>query len=171
MGLELIVPASEALNIYTSFVERAGEHDGHGAPHAGEAAARPARLRPIGWHAYNIARIEAGTPVYLIDFGPDSLPAQSGVLHDRVNFKKGCYLGQEIVARMHSRGHSKSQLIAIRFEPEESSRDPETGLPPQPVTGAAVLLAAAEPMEIGTITSSTLAPMLSSSPIAFAHLK
>lgn len=134
-----------------------------------EVIASP-KVRPAGWHAFNIARIEAGTPVYLIDFGPDSLPAETGVLLDRVNFKKGCYLGQEIVARMNARGHPKQQLVGIRFEVDEAMRDPQTGLPPQPVTGTVLSLAGGG-AEVGVVTSATLAPMLSSSPIAFAQAK
>lgn len=95
------------------------------------------RLRPCGWFAYNIARIEAGTPLFKIDFGPENLPAETGVLEDRVNFKKGCYLGQEVVARMHARGHPKQRLVALRFD-DDLPPGPD-GLPPLPVQGDRVL--------------------------------
>ncbi|QYU66872.1 hypothetical protein J4558_18175 [Leptolyngbya sp. 15MV] len=111
-GFEIILNADHALAVFQHLIEIG--HDQHnsdapelGTPGAGLAlhshrSAAHFRLRPAGWHAYNIARIEAGTPLYNIDFGPDSLPHETGdhVLHDRVSFTKGCYLGQEIVARM-----------------------------------------------------------------------
>src|SRR5678815_1620503 len=112
IGLELSVPAENAAAVYQLLLET-----GHGHDDGDEAGASSRyRLRPAGWHAFNIARIEAGRPLYNIDFGPDSLPHETGVLSDRVNFKKGCYLGQEIVARMESRGHSKRTLVGIRRE-------------------------------------------------------
>jgi folate-binding protein YgfZ len=135
------------------------------------------RLRPCGWFAYNIARIEAGTPLFKIDFGPDNLPAETGVIDDRVNFKKGCYLGQEIVARMHARGHPKQRLVALRFD-DDLPPGPD-GLPPLPVQGDRILAPATsdtgatigaqgEARPIGSITSSTFSPMLGRVPIAFA---
>ena len=52
--------------------------------------------------ATNTARLEAGTPYFRIDFGPTNLPHESGVLASRVSFTKGCYPGQEVVARIAS---------------------------------------------------------------------
>jgi folate-binding protein YgfZ len=124
------------------------------------------KARPIGWHAYNIARIEAGEPLFNIDFGPSNLPHQTGVLQRRVSFTKGCYLGQEIVARMHSRGHSKPALLGLRMQ-----RDvlPVAGAQVFAGPGAGASTALGE--QVGVITSSTLSPMLSAAPIAFAMLK
>jgi len=147
-GLELIMPRDDAARLADAL--------------QGETGARP-----IGWHAFNIARIEAGTPLYNIDFGPSSTPAETGVLEKRVSFTKGCYLGQEIVARMHARGHSKQLLVAIRFE---SVVEDESGLPRLPV-GGTLLTAPNSPEPVGAVASSTLSPMLGASPIAFAQVK
>src|SRR6185436_21150893 len=92
--------------------------------------ARTGLARRIGWHAYNIARLEAGWPIFNIDFGPDSLPHETGVLNDRVSFKKGCYLGQEVVARMQSLGHPKQRLVGLKAVEEtgaDEDRVPEAG--------------------------------------------
>lgn len=167
-GFELIVPVADAAGVYRALVE-AGHDPEHGAAALraeSGSAAREIGLRPAGWHAWNIARIEAGTPVYNIDFGPGSLPAETGVLDDRVSFTKGCFLGQEVVARMHSRGHSKQALVGVRFG---SITDESTGLARLPEAGGTVTLASGE--AVGAITSSTLAPMLGSAPIAFAAVK
>jgi folate-binding protein YgfZ len=141
------------------------------------------RLRAIGWHAFNVARIEAGRPLYNIDFGPDSLPAQSGVLHERVSFTKGCYLGQEVVARMHSRGHSKSLLVSVRVERVKIEAAPaadatEESRPEQyvqPGTGAALFVppapGAAVGAPVGAVTSSCVSPLLGSAPICLAQVK
>lgn len=170
-GLELVVPTKHALMIYQRLLEAGHDHHHEDmgsqlTPNA-NALGRKVNLRPAGWHAFNIARIEAGTPIYNLDFGDQSLPAETGVLQDRVSFKKGCYLGQEIVARMHARGHPKQCLVPVKFERID---DPATGLYKQPVTGAVLTVAGATD-PIGQVTSSALAPMLSSTPIAFAQVR
>lgn len=174
IGLELTCRTEHVEAVYTAILER-GSH-----PPAGEKAV----LRPAGWAAYNIARIEAGTPLYMLDFGPDSLPAETGLLADRVSFTKGCYLGQEIVARMKSLGHPKQELVAIdlpvaeqKFAGSDGTADAEGELPRQPITGSFVYpggttaetMAAAEP--VGAVTSATLSPMLGNKPICLAMLK
>jgi folate-binding protein YgfZ len=149
-GLEFLISPADAPAIYGRLI-------GAGA-------------RPAGWHAFNIARIEAGTPLYNIDFGPDSLPHETGVLHDRVSFKKGCYLGQEIVARMESRGHSKRSLVGVKCEVADPAAPAEQK--PLPTAGAEVWRAdAPDAAPVGVVTSSTLAPMLGWTPIGFAAVK
>jgi len=118
------------------------------------------RVRPVGWYALNIARIEAGVPIFNIDFGPSSLPHETGLLERRVNFAKGCYLGQEIVARTHSLGKPKQQLVGLR---------PGAGRLPE--AGAAVLAGATGGEPVGVVTSSTLSPMLGAVPVAFAMVR
>lgn len=130
------------------------------------------RLRRAGWHALNIARIEAGLPRFMLDFGPDSLPAETGVLDQRVSFTKGCYLGQEIVARMRSLGHPKRTLVSI--ECERRTVSPDRHDPLHPSTGAAVCLpapAGQTPTVVGAVTSAALAPSLGNLPICFAQVK
>lgn len=120
-------------------------------------------VRPIGWHAYNIARVEAGTPLFLIDFGPSNLPHETGVLGSRVSFTKGCYLGQEVVARLESLGKPKQVLVGLR-----------PGRDLLPVAEAQVFERLADGTMgnvIGAVTSSTLAPMLGARPIAMAMVR
>lgn len=126
-------------------------------------------IRPAGWHAFNIARIEHGTPLFNMDFGPENLPAETGVLNDRVSFTKGCYLGQEIVARMHARGHPKQVLVGLRgpsidFNSIEAAEQPEGGMAlheSESEAGDAV----------GAITSSTISPMLGAGVVCFGSVK
>ena len=124
------------------------------------------RVKRAGWHAYNIARLEAGTPLYHLDFGPDSLPAESGVLRSRVDFQKGCYLGQEVVARMDALGHPKQTLCALRLASAQHP-DPEH----QPSTGAPVFSMENDEAPVGAVTSSTRSPMLGDDVICFAQVK
>jgi folate-binding protein YgfZ len=181
-GFELIVPADAATRIVGKLIEL-----GHDAAHAtfeepGRAialrqAANPAttiRLQPIGWYAYNLARVEHGTPLFNVDFGAENLPAETGVLADRVSFTKGCYLGQEVVARMHARGQSKQTLVAVRFaRPASKDGQEQEGYPPLPESGAALGTIGADGalMPIGTITSAVPSPMLGMSPVAFAQVR
>jgi folate-binding protein YgfZ len=150
VGLELIVPYGQAPPVWEALLA---------------AAESVGRARPVGWFALNVARIEAGTPLFGIDFGPENLPHETGVLHDRVSFTKGCYLGQEIVARTESHGKPRQVLAGLR-----PTRDllPVAGAPVYAPAGGKG--AGAGP-QVGIVTSSTLAPMLGSTPVAFAMLK
>lgn len=170
VGLELIMGVKDAAKVYEELLS-AGRHTEpepgvSPAPNPWRNTAERTRLRLAGWHAWNIARIEAGTPIYNIDFGPESLPAETGVMGDRVSFTKGCYLGQEVVARMHARGHPKQMLVGVKFE---TRMDPGVGLPAQPVDGSQLHIEGGE--AVGAVSSATLAPMLGSAPVALASVK
>jgi aminomethyltransferase len=65
--------------------------------------------------AFEILRIEAGLPKMGAEIREDSIPLEVG-LWDEVSFVKGCYVGQEIIARMESRGKLAKQLVGIRLE-------------------------------------------------------
>lgn len=144
VGLVLTMPADAARTVY-------------------ERLAGVKGVRPCGWLAYNIARIEAGWPLFQIDFTSESLPAETGVLHDRVSFTKGCYLGQEVVARMQSLGKPKQVLVALRLAEGQAPR--------LPAERASIYADARGDKAIGNVTSSTIAPMLSAAPIALAQVR
>lgn len=178
-GFGLWVPTAEASQVYQTLLSAAGyETDQPDHRTDPEAAAKFAqrrreglRGRPIGWSAFNTARIEAGSPIFHIDFGHDSLPAETGILEEAVSFTKGCYLGQEIVARMKSLGHPKRLLVGLRIDGD--------GLP---VAGAQVTEPADAQTEsadtprathniIGGVTSSAVSPLLGQRPVVFAVMK
>jgi len=99
-------------------------------------------------------------------------------LSSRVSFTKGCYLGQEIVARIQSLGSPKQKVVAVRIDDKPGERGPTVGEEQQPECGAAVLTAAAggasaeaEPDVIGGVTSSAVSPMLGGAAICFATVK
>ena len=66
--------------------------------------------------AYETARIAAGVPRFGPDITPENFPAEAGILDRAVNFEKGCYPGQETVARMHYRGHPNKTLHRLTVE-------------------------------------------------------
>lgn len=78
-------------------------------------AALGARATPGGLAVWEVARVEAGRPEWGIDMD-DSTIAQEANLEqlDAISFTKGCYTGQEVVARVHFRGHVNRSLRGIR---------------------------------------------------------
>jgi folate-binding protein YgfZ len=75
-----------------------------GADLVGEAPAPPAGVRRCSLEAYESVRIEAGIPVMGKELDESTIPAEAGVVELSVSFTKGCYTGQELVARIDSRG-------------------------------------------------------------------
>jgi aminomethyltransferase len=152
-GYHLIVPTEHARAVWMDLVSRFGPALATGP----DTGVRPL-LRPIGWAAFNARRIEAGRPLFGIDFDETVLPAETALLDRAVSFTKGCYLGQEIVARMHARGQVARKIAGFRMNDDAL-----------PVAGTGVLDADQNP--IGAITSSTVSPVLSNASIGFAMLK
>lgn len=60
-----------------------------------------------------LMRINAGIPSIPIEIGPTDLPGEGGLVGDCVSLDKGCYLGQEVVARMHNVGRSQRALFLM----------------------------------------------------------
>ena len=148
-GIEIFVKTDQAVRLWDTLCASAEQAD--------------SRVRPVGWHAFNIARIENGSPLFNLDFGRDALPAETGLIDSHIHFAKGCYLGQEIVARMHSRGHPKQKLVGLRLSTPDAMGEwqPVTGTPLHDESGELV----------GAVTSSTISPMLGGEPVCFAMVK
>jgi len=70
-------------------------------------------LPPIDEAAYDYLRIEAGLPRFGRELTLDYIPLEAGLWAD-VSFSKGCYVGQEIIARMESRGKLAKRLVRLR---------------------------------------------------------
>ena len=71
---------------------------------------------PAGRDAYEAVRVRAGVPRFGADFTPENFPGECGILERAVSFNKGCYPGQETVARMHYRGHPNKELHRLVVE-------------------------------------------------------
>jgi folate-binding protein YgfZ len=80
------------------------------------AAAVHAHATPAGLGAWDIARVEAGRPEWGVDMDDATIP-QEAILEtlDAISYTKGCYTGQEVVARIHFRGHVNRTLRGLRF--------------------------------------------------------
>jgi folate-binding protein YgfZ len=104
--------------------------------------------RPFGFDALEILRIEAGEPRYGVDIDETNVVLEA-VPDDAVSFTKGCYVGQEIIARIHWRGHVAKKLAGLKFDEQgEVKRDDMVR-----TTGG---------KEIGRLTSLAFSPRLNS---------
>ena len=106
--------------------------------------------------AFEAARIEAGLPQYGIDFNEENLPQEVGRDREAVSFTKGCYLGQETVARIDALGHVNQRLVGVRF----FRRDVPSGGTELTREGRAV----------GSVTSAAFSPKLNA-PLALAMVR
>ncbi|MDQ3801896.1 MAG: hypothetical protein M3384_20930 [Acidobacteriota bacterium] len=105
-----------------------------------------------------VLRIENGLPLYGVDMDETTVVLETG-LDEAVSFKKGCYIGQEIIARIHFRGHVAKKLTGLIFD--------EAG-------GDAVKpndeIKSAEGKNAGRVTSVTFSPKLEKT-IALAYVR
>jgi tRNA-modifying protein YgfZ len=65
--------------------------------------------------ATEILRIESGVPRYGAEMGAETMPAEAGIVEAAVSFTKGCYIGQETVARLHYKGRPNRRLRGLRL--------------------------------------------------------
>jgi folate-binding protein YgfZ len=109
----------------------------------------------VGFDALDEARIVAGIGRCSQDFGHENFPQETGAEADGVSYSKGCYLGQEVVARIHYRGGVQRALRGLRFP---------GGAPP---VGTAVL--ASDGREAGVVTSTIVTPAHGAIGLAVLH--
>ena len=115
---------------------------------------------PVGWYVINMARVEQGAPIFMIDFDSNNLPHETNLTQSRVSFTKGCYLGQEIVARMESLGQPKQRIMQLRMDSDDL-----------PIAGTQLWkdkTGAGTP--IGVVTSSAISPLRGGVPAAIAMI-
>ena len=135
-GFDFVVPSNDAGSFFEA-LENAG-------------------ARPVGNDALEMLRIEAGVPRYGVDMDETNVVTEAA-LDDAVSYTKGCYVGQEIIARIKYRGHVAKKLSGLIFE---------QAVPLE--VGSAVQ--SSDSKEIGRITSTTYSPHLGRT-IALAYLK
>ena len=80
-------------------------------------AGDPLGLVEVDEPTFDLLRIEAGTPIFGRDITSRNLPQEVGRDSRAISFVKGCYLGQETVARIDALGHVNQLLCGIRLEP------------------------------------------------------
>ncbi len=133
LGIDLIATAGDAGRLRAFLA-------GSGAPE-------------VEFEAVEILRIEAGTPRFGAEMDAATMPAEAGIVEAAVDFEKGCYIGQETVARLHYRGKPNKHLRGLRLSAPAAA-------------GAALRLGE---KEVGTVGSSCVSPALG--PIALAIVR
>jgi len=79
------------------------------------AAAKQLGGRACGWQAFETARLEAGIPRFGADMDETNIPLECGIESRAITYAKGCYLGQEVINRIHSVGHVNRELRGLRL--------------------------------------------------------
>lgn len=79
-------------------------------------ALRAAGAEPVDEAAAEIIRVESGRPRFGLEMDERTMPAEAGITERAVSFTKGCYIGQETVARLHYRGRPNRHLRGLRLE-------------------------------------------------------
>ncbi len=125
-GFDFFISANEARNLHESLTK--------------------AGAQPVGPDALETLRIEAGIPRYGVDMDETNVVTETN-LDYAVSFTKGCYIGQEIIARIKYRGHVAKKLTGLIFENEVALE-----------SGARIL--SSDDKEIGRVTSLAFSPRL-----------
>jgi folate-binding protein YgfZ len=129
-----------------------------------QAAAVEAALRAAGntcgaifagEAALEVLRIEAGEPRHGAELGEHTLPAELRLVDRAISFTKGCYTGQEVVARMQSRGRVGHLLVGVALEGDAL-----------PAPGAAI---ASEGTRVGELTSVAHSPSAGAIALGFVR--
>ncbi len=114
-------------------------------------------LAELDLESFEVLRIEAGTPVFGRDVTEKNLPQEIGRDNQAINFVKGCYLGQETIARLDALGHVNQLLKGLLLAPQAN--------PPRP---GSVL--EADGKRVGYVTSSAISPGWNA-PVALAMVR
>jgi len=112
------------------------------------AAAKSVGGRVCGWTAFEIARIESGIPRFGADMDATNLPLECGIESRGVSYTKGCYIGQEVINRVHTIGHVNRELVGLRLTDD---------LKTLPAKGDKLFK---DGKEVGYITSAVFSPAL-----------
>jgi folate-binding protein YgfZ len=114
---------------------------------------RAAGAAEVSEQAAEIIRVESGRPRFGLEMGPETMPAEAGITERAVDFEKGCYIGQEPVARLHYRGKPNRTLRGLRLSGPAKHGDP---------------LVFGE-REVGSVATACISPALG--PIALAIVR
>ncbi len=106
---------------------------------------------PVGWDALEACRIERGVGRFGYDFDDTTLAPEAGLGH-AISYTKGCYVGQETVAKIHWRGHDQTarRLVALALDGDDFAGQPV------PARGTPIL---ADGKEAGHLTSAVRHPV------------
>ncbi|MCB9851363.1 MAG: folate-binding protein YgfZ [Phycisphaerales bacterium] len=137
---EFIVPATHADDFSKALKDAATKHN----------------MVAIDDAIYETIRIEAGVPVSIADIDDQVIPPETKQVERGISYVKGCYLGQEVIERMRSRGSMARQLVGVKLT---GDRLPEHNAP-----------IFANGKEVGRVTSACHSPALDA-PLALGYIK
>ncbi|AKJ07300.1 aminomethyltransferase [Archangium gephyra] len=95
-GVDLLVPRAGLEAVWKALVAAGGAFG----------------LKPLGWRAQEMLRVEAGVPRYGQDMVDTTIPLEAS-LTNAISYNKGCYIGQEVIARATFRGHMNRKLAGL----------------------------------------------------------
>jgi folate-binding protein YgfZ len=136
-GFDFYIPIEQTAAIWSRLIQVGGPHG----------------LKPVGLDALNSLRIEAGIPVFGIDMDESNFPMEAGLEARAISYTKGCYIGQETIARADAQGRMNKRLIGLELSGESVPKKGEPILAPPQGSGA-------EPKAVGTVTSAVHSPTL-----------
>ena len=125
-GYDILVPSDEAEAVWQGFLLKGGQGP-----------------IPVGLDALEILRLEAGQPRYGVDVDENTIVLEAGY-QDAISFTKGCYMGQEVVARATHIGRVNRRLVQLEVDASEKVK-----------AGSQIL---SDGTAIGSVTSSAISP-------------
>ncbi len=140
-GLDLFVPAERAALVLGSLLERGGP-----------------LIAPVGQEAWEIARVEQGVPRFGADLDEETIPLEANLAERALSFTKGCYVGQEVIARASYRGGVRRKLVGFRLDPG-----------PLPARKTALFKAVGDSKTAGELTTCLVSPRFG--PIALGYAR
>ena len=129
-GFDLFVPLTSVATVFEALVKAAPELGG----------------RACGWQALETARIEAGIPRFGQDMDDTNLAPETGQGERAISYSKGCYIGQEVIARIRTYGQVTKELRGLRLSGDDSDL---------PAKGCPIFH---QGKEVGYITSAVWSP-------------
>ena len=120
------------------------------------AALTNAGARVVSAEAIEVARVEAGYPIFGVDMTDDTIPLEAGIEDRAISLTKGCYVGQEVIIRVLHRGHGRvvRKLVSLRIDG------------PVPQRGARLFAA---DRDVGFVTSAVESPRLGTIAMGYVH--
>ena len=103
-GVDVLVPRGSLEAVWKALVQAGGAHG----------------LKPLGFEALELLRVEAGVPRYGQDLVDTTIPLEANLTH-AISYNKGCYIGQEVIARATFRGHMNRKLAGVLLGETEAA--------------------------------------------------
>jgi len=138
-GYDIYSQADALADIWKVLFEKGGAHG----------------ILPVGRFALDTLRIEAGIPLYGADMDEETIPIEAGIW-SALSFEKGCYVGQEVVARIKWRGHVNRHLSGLVLSDDRIPRK-----------GSEIFVGE---KKIGYVTSAVQSPALGK-PVALGYVR